>query len=100
MLTGALAERDAAKQRAAELAADRESLVNQFRTLSTDALERQGKLADSTAEQRLQATELLLQPVKEVLENFRERLVVESGEAARRAGRRVEPSGAQRAGHG
>lgn len=75
MLTGALAERDAAKQRAAELAADRESLVNQFRTLSTDALERQGKLADSTAEQRLQATELLLQPVKEVLENFRERLV-------------------------
>ena len=26
-------------------------------------------------EQRLQATELLLQPVKEVLENFRERLV-------------------------
>ena len=49
-------QRDAAKQRAAELAADRESLVNQFRTLSTDALERQGKLADSTAEQRLQAT--------------------------------------------
>ena len=73
-LTGALAERDAAVQRAAELTADRESLVNQFRVLSAEHLERQGRAADDNAEKRLRATELLLKPVHETLEAFRSRL--------------------------
>jgi DNA recombination protein RmuC len=77
------AQRDAALARAAELTADRESIVNQFRLLSTDALEHQGKIADASAEHRLKATELLMAPVKETLERFESRLTeVEKERAA------------------
>ncbi len=73
-LAAALAQRDAAVQRADELAADRESLIAQFKVLSTETLERQGRVADDNAEKRLRATELLLKPVHETLEAFRTRL--------------------------
>lgn len=73
-LAAAVAERDAAVQRAHEVTADRETLVAQFKVLSAETLERQGKAADDTAEKRLRATEQLLKPVHETLEAFRTRL--------------------------
>ena len=73
-LAAAIAERNAATKRAEEVTADRESLVVQFKALSAETLERQGKAADETAEKRLRATELLLKPVHETLEAFRTRL--------------------------
>ncbi len=83
LVSKADAERAAAVARAAELAADRESIVNQFKVMSTEALEHQGKAAEASAEQRLRATELLMTPVRETLERFESRLTeVEKERAA------------------
>ena len=68
------AQRDAALKRAEELAADRESLIREFKVLSAESLERQGKAADASAEQRLKATEQLMAPVRASLEAFNNRL--------------------------
>ncbi|GAA1395022.1 DNA recombination protein RmuC [Luteococcus peritonei] len=68
------AQRDAALKRAEDLAADRDSLVDRFKVLSAETLERQGKAADATAEQRLRATEQLMAPVKESLQLMNERI--------------------------
>ena len=62
LVATAEAERDAAVQRAAELAADRESLLAQFKVMSNDVLDRQSKVADASAEQRLKATEQIMAP--------------------------------------
>lgn len=70
----AVAERDAAVHRATEIAADREAMLNHFKVLSTETLERQGKSADAQAEQRLRATEQLMLPVRESLDRFNTRL--------------------------
>lgn len=70
----AAAERDAAIARAQELAADRDALTKEFRLLSAQALDEQGKRADATAEQRFKATEQLLSPMREGLERFNQRL--------------------------
>ena len=74
MVAKAEAERDAAVQRAIELAADRESLLTQFKVLSNDVLEKQGKVADASAEQRLKATEQIMAPMKTSLDRFEARL--------------------------
>ncbi len=68
------AARDAAVQRAQEIEADRESLLNRFKVLSAESLERQGKSAEAAAEQRLKATEQLMLPVRESLDRFNLRL--------------------------
>ncbi len=70
----AQAERDAAIERARELAADREVLTNQFKVLSHETMERQGKVADAQAEVRLKATEQLMTPVRQSLDAFNLRL--------------------------
>ncbi|MFL6026571.1 MAG: DNA recombination protein RmuC [Friedmanniella sp.] len=70
----AQAERDAALERAKAIAADREAMLNHFKVLSAESLDRQGKTADAHAEQRLRATEQLMQPVRESLERFNSRL--------------------------
>jgi DNA recombination protein RmuC len=70
----AVAQRDAALSRAAEIAADRNAMLNQFKVLSTESLERQGKAADVQAELRLKATEQLMAPVRESLDKFSSRL--------------------------
>ncbi|MFP5283301.1 MAG: DNA recombination protein RmuC, partial [Actinomycetes bacterium] len=70
----AVAQRDAAIERAKEVAADRESLVNSFKVLSTETLDRQGKVAEASAEARLKATEQLMTPVRDSLERFHHRL--------------------------
>ena len=67
-------ERDAAVARVAELTADREAMAAQFKALSNEALERQGRLADESAVQRLVATEQVMAPVKETLTRFESRL--------------------------
>ncbi|HEX3207400.1 MAG TPA: DNA recombination protein RmuC, partial [Propionibacteriaceae bacterium] len=53
----AVAQRDTALDRAREIAADRESMINQFKVLSSDTLNRQGQTASAQAEERLKATE-------------------------------------------
>ncbi|WP_052462793.1 DNA recombination protein RmuC [Nigerium massiliense] len=73
-VSAALAARDLATARAQELAADRESLVNQFKTLSTETLDAQSRKADETAAHRLQATEQLMTPIRESLAQFNSRL--------------------------
>lgn len=73
-LAAAQAQRDAAVTRANELAADRDSMIAQFKVLSAEILERQGKTADASAEQRLRATEQLMRPVRESLDAFHTRL--------------------------
>ncbi len=70
----AVAERDAAVDRAKEIAADREAMLNHFKVLSTETLDRQGRAADAQAELRLRATEQLMLPVRESLDRFNTRL--------------------------
>ncbi len=78
--SAALAQRDAAIERAAEIARDREQLTAQFKALSSEILEQQARRADATADQRQKATDALLAPVKESLERFNSRLTeVEQG---------------------
>lgn len=82
-LAAAKAQRDAASQRAEELARDRESLVNQFKALSAEQLERQNKQAQLTSDERLKATESLLSPVRQGLDLMNARLTeVEKERAA------------------
>ena len=73
-LAGAQAERDAAVNRAREIAGDREAMLNQFKVLSADTLDRHSKAADAQAEHRLKATEQLMVPVRESLDRFGARL--------------------------
>ncbi|TDT32632.1 DNA recombination protein RmuC [Naumannella halotolerans] len=73
-LAKAVAERDAARDRVERLAADRESLVLQFKALSAESLANQGKQADARADERLKATEQALKPVTETLALFQARL--------------------------
>jgi DNA recombination protein RmuC len=71
---GAVAERDAALSRAQEIAADRAKVVDQFRALSAETVERQGRQLDASAEVRLKATEQLLAPVRDSLQQFNDRI--------------------------
>ncbi|WP_170304464.1 DNA recombination protein RmuC [Microlunatus speluncae] len=70
----AVAERDAAIGRAKELAADREAMLNQFKVLSGETIEKQSKYAEASADARLKATEQLMAPVRESLDRFNLRL--------------------------
>ncbi len=77
------AERNAALERAQEIAADRGAMLNHFKVLSAETLHRQGQTAEAQAEQRLKATEKLMLPVRESLERFSSRLTeVEKERAA------------------
>jgi DNA recombination protein RmuC len=73
-VAGAIAQRDTALARAQEIAADRQAMIDQFRLLSAEVAERQGKQVDTVTAQRLQATEQLLAPVAASLEQFQARL--------------------------
>jgi DNA recombination protein RmuC len=82
-LAKATAERDNALQRAQEIAADRETMANQFKALSSATMEQQTKQHDATADARLKATEQLMTPVRESLDKFNTRLTeVEKERAA------------------
>ncbi len=73
-LAAALAQRDAAIAQATEITRDREQLVNQFKTLSAEAIEAQERKLDASATLRHEKTEQLLAPVKESLEKFNSRI--------------------------
>jgi DNA recombination protein RmuC len=66
-MAGAVAQRDAAMARAAEVAADREALLNHFKVVSAEQLERQGRSADEAHATRMRATAELMAPVREQL---------------------------------
>ncbi len=68
------AERDAALARAVEIAADRDAVVKEFKLLSGQALDEQGRKAEASAEQRFKATEQLMAPIRESLAQFNTRL--------------------------
>jgi DNA recombination protein RmuC len=68
------AERDAAMEQAKALAADREQMLAQFKVMSTETIERQSRMADAQADARLKATEQLLNPVRDSLHRFQDRL--------------------------
>ncbi|HET9648376.1 MAG TPA: DNA recombination protein RmuC, partial [Microlunatus sp.] len=68
------AERDAAVALAKTLAEDRQQMLTQFKVMSAETIERQGRTADAQAEARLKATEQLLGPVKDTLHRFADRL--------------------------
>ncbi len=90
------AERNAAVARAKEIADDREALLNHFKVLSAETLDRQGKAADVQAELRLKATEQLMSPVKESLDKFSSRLTeVEKERATMSAELRVQVKNVQ-----
>lgn len=95
----ATAQRDAAEQRAQEIAADREAMLNHFKVLSAETLERQGKSADAQAELRLRATEQLMLPVRESLDKFSSRLTeVEKERAAMSTDLKAQVSSVQQTG--
>lgn len=73
-VAGALAERDGARKRVEEMTADREQMVNQFKVLSSQTLKEQGKTADEQAQQRLERTRQVLEPVEKSLAALNERL--------------------------
>lgn len=79
------AQRDAAREKAAEQAADRETLLNQFKVLSAESLERQGKKADAAAEERMKATEQLVTPLADGLKLMSEKLQSVEKDRARMA---------------
>ncbi len=95
----AVAQRDAALERANEVAADREAMLNQFKVLSAETLDRQGKAADAQAEVRLKATEQLMVPVRESLDKFSSRLTeVEKERVTMSAELRVQVAQVQQTG--
>ena len=95
----AIAQRDAALDRIREISADRESMINHFRVLSAETLDRQGQAADAQAEVRLKATEQLMTPVRESLERFNSRLTeVEKERATMSAELRSQVSYVQQTG--
>jgi len=67
-------QRDAALARAEEIEAGRLAMVEQFRLLSHEVAEQQRKSVDTTAQQRMQATEQMLAPVTASLKEFQARL--------------------------
>jgi DNA recombination protein RmuC len=67
-------ERDAAVARAAEVEAGRQAMVEQFKLLSHEVAEQQRKSVDTSAQQRLQATEQMLAPVTTTLQQLQSRL--------------------------
>ncbi|GAB3262586.1 DNA recombination protein RmuC [Nocardioides dilutus] len=70
----AVAERDGAVARAQEIAADREAMLDQFKVLSAQTAEQQGKSVNELTAHRLEATEQVLAPVRASLEQFQARL--------------------------
>lgn len=95
----ARAEAAAAQAQAKALGEDRENLVAQFKLLSQETMDRQSKAADATAAERLKATEQLVAPVAQALQQFQERLTaVEKERAALHAELRGEVRAVQKAG--
>ena len=74
-MAGAVAQRDAAVARAQEVAADRQALLNHFKVVSNETLERQGATADVAHENRMKATAELMAPVREQLGLLSTRLI-------------------------
>ncbi len=68
------AQRDAALRRSEELAADRDTMITQFRVLSEESLDKQGQKANKTATERMAATQQLVTPLTEGLRQLNDRL--------------------------
>lgn len=63
-------QRNDAEARYGELLDARQQLSDQFKALSAAELEKQGAAVDSSVQQRLEATELLLRPLQEQLDKL------------------------------
>ncbi|MDR0849261.1 MAG: DNA recombination protein RmuC [Propionibacteriaceae bacterium] len=67
-------ERDAAIEQAEKLRQDHDTMLAQYKALSSDALARQTKTVEDSATQRMKATESLMAPVKATLDQLQSRL--------------------------
>lgn len=74
-LARAETERDGAQARLRALEADHETMVNQFRVLSEETLDRQVAETEANAQARLAQTAQLLDPVQQTLHQLNDRLV-------------------------
>jgi len=75
MAASAIAQRDAALQRITEGKADRDLLIDQFRSLSAATLAEQTRQSEATAADRLRRTEELMKPVSDNLTALHQRLI-------------------------
>lgn len=73
-LAGALAERDAALAQVEAMRADQQRMVDQFKVLSSEQLERQGRTADAAAAERQKAVEALVTPLAQQLADFQQKV--------------------------
>ena len=67
-------ERDSALEQAEKLRQDHEIMLNSYKSLSSEALEKQTKTVEESAAQRLAATEQLMSPMRQSLEKLENRL--------------------------
>ena len=67
-------ERDAAREQAEKLRQDRETMLNEYKVLSAEALEKQTKTVEEQAAQRHQASDTLMTPIRVNLEKLEARL--------------------------
>ena len=84
-VAAALAQRDAAVEQARRQAADRETLMKEFKLLSAQSLEEQQKRADAVAQQRLTETAKLVGPLSEELRRMDEKIQLVEKDRVRRA---------------
>lgn len=73
-LASALAQRDAAVAQVVAMKGDQQRMVDQFKVLSTEQLDRQGKTADAAAAERQKAVEALVSPLTQQLKEFQQRV--------------------------
>ena len=67
-------ERDSALEQAEQLRIDHETMLNAYKALSSEALDKQTKTVEAQADQRLQATEQLMGALRASLEQLQTRL--------------------------
>ncbi|MGA4670900.1 DNA recombination protein RmuC [Propionibacteriaceae bacterium Y1923] len=75
-LAGAIAERDAARAQVEAMGADQQRMADQFKLLSTEQLEQQGRTADAAAAERQKAVEAVVAPLTQQLAEFQQKITV------------------------
>lgn len=73
-LAAAVAEKESALAQVAAIEEDQQRMVDQFRLLSAEQLERQNKTADAAAADRQKAVEALVAPLSQQLKDFQQRV--------------------------
>ncbi|MGD8215489.1 DNA recombination protein RmuC [Aestuariimicrobium sp. Y1814] len=75
-LAGAIAQRDAARAQVAAISADQQRMTDQFKLLSAEQLEQQGRTADAAAAERQKAVEAVVTPLTQQLAEFQQKITL------------------------